>query len=269
MKLQLYYPVKPSYITQKFGETANLAYYHANGINIPGHNGIDFLTKHGQPIFAAHDGAAYYEVDANQGHGVVLLTNDRFDYDTGQAYFKSIYWHLCDSSKEPQFKSPVEGTTGLKVKAGDLIGYADTTGLSTGDHLHFGLKPVANNEPAFTWLNLEQDNGYMGAIDPAPYFNGQYAADLHPSINHTFYIPLKYGDTGSEVLYLQRCLKSIGYFPANQDCTGYYGSVTRSSVFQFQRDFAVTDVFSFIAVWSNFGNNVGPLTLKALNKKFA
>ena len=54
-----------------------------------------------------------------------------------------------------------------------------------------------------------------------------------------------------------------------QACTGYYGNVTRSAVFQFDRDFAISDARSFIAVWADMGIHAGPITLKALNKLFA
>ena len=52
------------------------------------------------------------------------------------------------------------------------MGTADNTGCSTGAHLHFGLKPIAQGENDWTWTNSEQTNGYFGAIDPAPYFVG-------------------------------------------------------------------------------------------------
>jgi hypothetical protein len=49
---------------------------------------------------------------------------------------------------------------------------ADNAGFSTGDHLHFGLKPeFVQEEQPWTRYNVEQDNGYMGAISPAPYFS--------------------------------------------------------------------------------------------------
>src|SRR6185312_586444 len=160
-KLSLYYPVKPLSVNQIFG--ANPSTYAQFGIQ--GHNGVDLMAHHGQPVYASHDGQAWYEVDENQGHGVIVVSNEQFDYKDTKAYFKSIYWHFCDSSKEPQFKSPVESyrdisKPGLQVKAGDLLGYADNTGFSTGDHLHFGLKPQILDYPS-DYTNIEQNNGYL------------------------------------------------------------------------------------------------------------
>ena len=174
MKLSLIYPVNPVFINQGFGDTTYLDFYKANGLIFPGHNGIDFQASHGEPIYAAHDGGAYYETDDKQGHGVVLISSDYYDYNGTQCKFKTIYWHMCDSTKEPKYTSPVEKYRDLNqapliVKQGDLIGYADSTGLSTGDHLHFGLKPVAVDEAPWTVSNIEAGNGYYGAIDPKPF----------------------------------------------------------------------------------------------------
>lgn len=191
MKFELFYPVTPVSFNQHFG--GNAAYYQANGVNIIGHNGDDLMAFHGQPIYAAHDGVAYYEQDDDAGEGVVVVSNDAFDYKGQQCHFKSIYWHMCDPDKEPKYESPVyvadgrrkNSGTGFPVKTGDLIGFADSTGLSTGDHLHFGLKPIVPGPGARSgdapdvgignWVNVEQTNGYLGAIDPTPYFNGFFA----------------------------------------------------------------------------------------------
>lgn len=173
MKLSLYFPVKPNTVNQGFGATANLQWYKDHGVNFTGHNGIDFAAYHGQPVYAAHDGIVEVQEDVNQGWGVVITSLQTFDYNGGQAYFKTIYWHF-NPATDPQFAIPVK--TGQLVKAGDIIGYADNTGLSTGDHLHFGLKPQLKN-PDLTFYNIEQNNGYMGAIDPTPYFNGFFAQD--------------------------------------------------------------------------------------------
>lgn len=87
---------------------------------------------------------------------------------------KSIYWHI----KKGSFKVKV----GDKVKAGDLLAEADNTGMSTGSHLHFGIKPVLKGEADWTWYNIEQSNGYLGAIDPEPYFNRFFAQDAQTVI---------------------------------------------------------------------------------------
>ncbi len=167
MKLKLDYPVTPVFFNQKFGNKATV--YTNEGLL--GHNGIDFSAKHGQPVYASHDGQASFQIDAGGGHGVVLITNEQFEYQEGQSFFKTIYWHLCDGLKEPKFQSPIADKTGLvSVKRGDLLGYADSTGVSSGDHLHFGLKPVTPGENPGNWDNVSQANGYFGAIDPMPYF---------------------------------------------------------------------------------------------------
>lgn len=173
MKLSLQYPVTPVYFNQRFGDNPQF-YSQPQYGGLKGHNGIDFMAKHGQPVYASHDGLASFQIDAGGGHGVVIITNEQFDYlddPSGIAYFKSIYWHLCDGLKEPKFQSPIADKTGfVPVKTGDIIGFADNTGASTGDHLHFGLKPVAKGENWGTAYNLAQNNGYAGAIDPMPYF---------------------------------------------------------------------------------------------------
>jgi len=256
MKLQLQYPIKPIFITQKFGETANLQWYKDHGVNFIGHNGIDFYAYHGQPIYAAHDGIAFYEIDADQGHGVVLQTTSTFDYGEQQVFFKTIYWHMVDSSKEPQFKSPVEAYTvntgGLPIKQGDLLGYANTTGLSTGDHLHFGLKPCLPGEPPSQLVNIAQNNGYQGAIDPTPYF-----------ARHIFNVDMNYGDNNEEVKAMQDYLIMNGFMaPVSSAEYGQYGPRTRAAVRAFQNQYQVA---SFWILLSNQGKYVGPMTRLVMN----
>lgn len=173
--LKLSYPVDSPIISQVFG--ANPQFYSDPKFGgIKGHNGIDFMAQHGYPIYATHDGLASYQIDGGGGHGVIVITDKDFD----GIYYKTIYWHMVDGLKEPKFKSPLQGKTGFTpVKNGELIGYADNTGASTGDHLHFGLKPVAKGEDWGTWMNLEQNNGYAGAIDPQPFFDGSTPARIH------------------------------------------------------------------------------------------
>ena len=145
MELQLSYPLETVIISQVFGANPQM-YSDPKYGGIKGHNGLDFMAQHGTPIYATHDGFAQYQIDGGGGHGVVIITDKEVELKDGRVcYWKSISWHLCDGLKETKFASPLQGKTGFtKVKNGELIGYADNTGASTGDHLHYGGKPVAN-----------------------------------------------------------------------------------------------------------------------------
>jgi len=168
MKPELSYPLNDPIITQKFG---NINPMYTN-MGMKGHSGIDFYATNGTPLYATHDGLASYQVDGGGGHGVVVISHDKFNIDNVDTKIKTVYWHMCDPLKQPNFESPVADKTGfVPVNNGDLVGYADDTGLSTGSHLHFALKPVEEGEYAGTWMNTQVGNGYFGAIDPMPYFD--------------------------------------------------------------------------------------------------
>lgn len=233
MKFELYYPVSPVSINQPFGNV--MAVYTAMGLK--GHNGIDFMTYHGQPIYAAHDGDAYWESDGASGMGVVICSNQTYDYNGQQVKLKTIYWHMCDPVKEPKFKSPIYSNDIIPVKRGDLIGYSDNTGISTGDHLHFGLKPGYAGEPDALFMKLEPNNGYNGAIDPKPYFNGKFAFDNLPAHHLTdveqtiLYLSnvLKYGQTSIQIKRMQQLLIDTGYsIPAG--ATGKWFNQTQAAL---------------------------------------
>lgn len=172
MKLKLFYPTKQWSVFQKFGECHPSVCAIYRGLGLNGHNGIDAFAKHGQIVRAAHDGTVTFAgEDDSAGYGVVVRTNEKFEYNTTTAYYKTIYWHLQ--------KDGIQVKAGQKVKTGDVLGLADNTGLSTGDHLHFGLKPVYKGETDWQWTNAEQNNGYKGAIDPEPFFTGTHAEDAY------------------------------------------------------------------------------------------
>lgn len=172
--LELFYPLKTVCVYQAFGMNPDKYEW----LHLAGHNGVDFVAYHGEPVRAAHDGiVTYVGTDNNEGWGVVIRTeHQRYDQWGFPCYWKTLYWHLASPTcHEGQHDIPVH--VGQKVRVGDIIGYADNTGWSTGDHLHFGLKPIAQNEADDTWFNPEQKNGYLGAVDPAPYFKGTSAED--------------------------------------------------------------------------------------------
>ena len=140
-------------ITQPFG--TNGEWYRENGINILGHNGIDYIARDGQEVYATHDGVVMrIETDSMGGRGLDLRTSEKYEFEGQEVYFKSRYWHLLDW----------EVSEGQQVKRGDVIALANNSGFSTGSHLHFELKPLKDD-----FTNLLSTNGYYGAIDPAPY----------------------------------------------------------------------------------------------------
>ena len=85
------------------------------------HQGVDLAAPAGTPIYASRTGivtaatygkAAGYYVSINHGDG-----------------FSSIYMHMTNFVV----------SKGQAVSAGQVIGYVGSTGVSTGNHLHFGI----------------------------------------------------------------------------------------------------------------------------------
>lgn len=250
MRLELAHPLKYISINQKFGQNAN-DFYRQSGM--PGHNGIDFYALHGTPIYASHDGYASYQVDGAGGHGVVVITDKEYeDVDGVSSYWKTIFWHMVDFLREPQYKSPIADKTNVFVKKGDVLGYANNTGLSTGSHLHYGLKPVAKGEAWGTYFNLDQKNGYYGAVDPSPYLATKTKEVAFTKV-------IKLGDESKDVIKLQSYFLRTGYMQPISKGFGYYGKATQAAVMKFQIDNGIPH---------NNGVQVGPLTIKKLNEKY-
>src|SRR6185295_20390790 len=94
-RLRLYIPLPRSsnfFESQAFGKNLSPLYKQ---LGMLGHNGIDYVCISGTPVYAAHEGMVTYAgVDSSGGWGVVIRTNEAFDYENGLSYFKSIYWHL-------------------------------------------------------------------------------------------------------------------------------------------------------------------------------
>lgn len=108
---------------------------------IVGHNGIDYGLPEGTEVIAGADGKIIQSGDTGDfGISVTI------QHEWGQ----SLYAHL----KEIKISQDQE------VKAGDLIGISGQTGSAFGEHLHFAIKPN----------DSDVSNGYLGFIDPSPYF---------------------------------------------------------------------------------------------------
>ena len=120
----LQYPLDKVIITQYFGNTP-FSSKNPQVYNGSGHNGIDFGTKVGTPIYSA-------------ASGVVLGTGNTDTACNGVSYGKwvlikhgngltSLYAHL----------SVIQAKAGDTVTSHQQIGLSGNTGYSTGPHLHF------------------------------------------------------------------------------------------------------------------------------------
>ncbi|TCM18520.1 peptidase M23-like protein [Novosphingobium sp. PhB165] len=83
------------------------------------HAGIDFGAAYGSPIYAVADGTVTFS-GRHGGHGNYVRIEHAGGLGTG-------YGHM----------SRIAVSAGSHVRAGQVIGYVGSSGLSTGPHLHF------------------------------------------------------------------------------------------------------------------------------------
>lgn len=111
-------PCRYSCVTDTFGMR-----WHPISGKWKQHDGIDLAGSKGTPIKATRAGYVSTAAYQKGGAGYYVQINH------GDGY-KSIYMHM---SANLQVK------VGQYVEAGQVVGYMDTTGGSTGVHLHFGI----------------------------------------------------------------------------------------------------------------------------------
>lgn len=248
MKLKLYNPLKDFFITQKFGENATSVY---KDMGLTGHNGLDMRAPDGTPVYASHDGRVIFAgYDSSGGLGITIRTNEAVELADGTTTFiKSLYWHLKRGS--------LLVTGSEQVVAGQQIGEADNTGLSTGSHLHFGLKPIVRGEQEWDWFTPGKDNGYGGAIDPMPYLEDVFTP---------FKEEMKFGEFSNDIQTMQAFFLRIGLMaPMSPGEFGWYGNKTAKAV----KAFMVAS--GKLSPWEKMfwqGKNVGVKTLFALNENY-
>ncbi len=87
------------------------------------HSGIDIFAPRGTKVIATADGVVKTAAYNNNGYGNLIILEHEKE-------LSSYYAHL-----EKILVAP-----GQRVKKGDLIGTVDSTGMSTGNHLHFEVR---------------------------------------------------------------------------------------------------------------------------------
>ncbi|MCR4329548.1 MAG: M23 family metallopeptidase [Candidatus Roizmanbacteria bacterium] len=125
--------------TQGFG--GNPDTYAQFGLK--GHNGLDYELPNNTEVIAPHNGKVIEAAFDSTGYGNYIKIESDIE--------GSVVAHLL--------KQVV--SVGQEVKEGQLIGYSDNTGFSTGPHLHWGYYRIPRN----------RQNGYLGFIDQTPFID--------------------------------------------------------------------------------------------------
>ncbi|MEG1661774.1 MAG: peptidoglycan DD-metalloendopeptidase family protein, partial [Clostridiales bacterium] len=99
------------------------------------HTGIDIGAPNGTQIYAAADGKILY-VGWVSGYGQTVMI------DHGSS-ITTLYGHMSGYGKF---------STGQYVSAGDIIGYVGSTGVSSGNHLHFEVRVNGNHTSPWNYL---------------------------------------------------------------------------------------------------------------------
>ena len=129
-------------ISQLWGENPEFySQFSYDGAPLLGHNGIDFLTPPGTPVFAVADGVVARADFEDGGFGNYVLLR--------HAWGESIYAHLDRR----------DVSAGQQVTAGQQIGLSGNSGGSSGPHLHHAIR-----------INpYRRTDGWGGFSDPLPY----------------------------------------------------------------------------------------------------
>lgn len=163
-------PVRPFVIKTKIGFMCDAGYASFYPlIGLKGHNGVDFAAWHGEPVYFADefDGWMKTEHDPDGGLGVDIVSNAPIllctEPNCKEVHFiKRRHWHGLQ----------VIGWDKKPVKTGDLVMLADSTGASSGDHLHTALKWCDKDG-----IGIHTDNGYYGAF-PDPDFENVFIGEV-------------------------------------------------------------------------------------------
>jgi len=101
------------------------------------HGGVDQRTPAGEPIRAVAAGTVTFAQQFN-------VLGNAVGIDHGQG-LESMYLHM----------SKLVATPGAQVRPGDILGYAGSTGRSTGPHLHWVLYVNGINVNPAQWMKLQ------------------------------------------------------------------------------------------------------------------
>lgn len=165
-------------ITQWFGE--NPVLYSRWGLKA--HNGLDVISYYGAPLYAVEDARVVDVKYDPSGFGKHVRLRS-LSMEDG-CHREWVYGHMAN----------IHVVSGEHVKAGEKIGTMGNTGFvvsggqewwggnnpdGMGTHCHLGVRLLEPSDDGWSYsgdygemkyIVKNYDNGYKGAIDPAPYF---------------------------------------------------------------------------------------------------
>ncbi len=122
----LHHQYKAHKINTYFGSYKTM---YQNGSLKP-HAGVDFNISRGELYYASHNGTMTV-TDSNRGYGYHV----KIKFNEAGHNWTIIYGHMDRALSKPYF---TPGT--YEIKAGQPVGAGDSTGNSTGDHLHYEIQ---------------------------------------------------------------------------------------------------------------------------------
>jgi LysM repeat protein len=123
----------PGFIYPAVGPIGPAHAFHAASLEFQAFYGVDIPNKSGTPIRAAGDGVIVVTQSGwDGGYGNYVL----IQHETVGAV--TMYAHILDGG--------ILVVPGQKVKKGEVIAYMGSTGRSTGPHVHFEVRKVAQGE---------------------------------------------------------------------------------------------------------------------------
>ncbi|MFZ5470757.1 MAG: M23 family metallopeptidase [Myxococcota bacterium] len=145
-------PLKYAHVTSRFGSR-----FHPVLKYVRSHNGVDYGTPVGTPVWAVADGTVT-KAGYDRGGGNTVCVRHANSMET-------CYLHLS--------KLGAGVRPGARVAQKQVIAYSGNTGLSTGPHLHFGLRrgggwvnPLSQNFPRAEPLPRELKADFAEEIAP-------------------------------------------------------------------------------------------------------
>ena len=164
-------------VTLEYGDTRNNAWYLANGIDIPFHNGIDVVfdianSQHtfGTECICPFDSAVvkvtWNDTHSTKGNGVTIQS-DPID----GIIYQIVFWHTCE----------VKVKEGDRLNKGDVVCYVGNSGLCSpsrdilhpfaGSHCHFMLFKYLPTGVNKNWVLQDENNGVGGSRNPRELFD--------------------------------------------------------------------------------------------------